>query len=148
MGVAIFILLSSVFVFFSKIASFPLRNWDEAWYAEIIKNMAVNKTSFLMSFWNGRYYFDKPPFYYWLTYPIIKFFGLGELQVRIVSLISFIVSLVLIYLTGKKLFNKKIAILATISFLTFGQVIERFSKGNLDALMIVLTLTSFYTYIK
>jgi len=62
MGSAILVLISSFAVFFSKISSFPLRNWDEAWYAEIIKNMASGKYGYLMPFWNGRYYFDNAPY--------------------------------------------------------------------------------------
>ena len=85
MGATILVLISSVVVFFSKIASFPLRNWDEAWYAEIIKNMAFGKYGVLMPFWNGRYYFDNAPLYFWLSAPVFKIFGAGEWQARFVS---------------------------------------------------------------
>ena len=55
-----------------------VRNWDEAWYAEIIKNMAVKDYGWLMPWWNGRYYFDHPPLYFWLSGVVVKLFGLGE----------------------------------------------------------------------
>src|SRR3989304_10586660 len=100
MGVAILILLSSVFVFFSKIASFPLRNWDEAWYAEIIKNMASGKYGILMPFWNGRYYFDHAPLYFWLSATIFKIFGAGEWQARVVSATAAALTVFLIFKIG------------------------------------------------
>ena len=97
MSAAILVLISSAVVFFSKIASFPLRNWDEAWYAEIIKNMASGKYGFLMPFWNGRYYFDHAPLYFWLSAPIFKIFGAGEWQARFVSATAAVFAAFLIF---------------------------------------------------
>src|SRR3989344_7929157 len=65
-----------------------VRNWDEAWYAEIIKNMAVKDYGWLMPWWNGRYYFDHPPLYFWLSGVVVKLFGLGEWQGRIVGILA------------------------------------------------------------
>ena len=139
--------LLSIFAFFRSINEFPLRNWDEAWYGEISENMAINNTGLLMPFWNGRYYFDKPPMYFWLTYPILKIFGPGEWQARFVSVSAATLIPTLIYLIGKKLFNYKTGLVAAIIFLTLGQVVERFSHGNLDALLTLFSILSFYFYI-
>ena len=148
MGAAILILTSSVFVFFSKIASFPLRNWDEAWYGEIIKNMASGQYGYLMPFWNGRYYFDNAPLYFWLSAPIFKFFGAGEWQARFVSATAAVFSAYLIFLIGKKLKDETTGFISTLVFLTFGGVVVRFSHGNLDALLICFFLAAFYFYLK
>ena len=148
MGVAIFILLSSVFVFFSKIASFPLRNWDEAWYAELIKNMASGKYGYLMPFWNGRYYFDHAPLYFWLSAPVFKIFGAGEWQARFVSATAAILVVFLIFKIGKKLKDKTTGLISALVFLTFGGIVIRFAHGNLDALLICFFLASFYFYLQ
>jgi len=108
--------LLSTFVFFRSINEFPLRNWDEAWYAEISKNMATNNTGLLMPFWNGKYYFDKPPMYFWLSYPIFKIFGPGEWQARAVSTTAAVLTVLMIFVIGKKLFNNKIGIVSAIIF--------------------------------
>src|SRR3990172_7736955 len=99
------IIAISTFIFARNINDFPLRNWDEAWYAQIIKNMASNNHSLLAPYWNGRYYFDKPPLYFWLSLPFFKIFGPGEWQTRTVSAISSVFAVFLIYLIGKKLFG-------------------------------------------
>jgi 4-amino-4-deoxy-L-arabinose transferase-like glycosyltransferase len=143
--VLIILLVSSLFII--RINSFPLKNWDEAWYAEITRNMAKGEHGYLMPFWNGQYYFDKSPLYFWLSFPFFKFFGPGEWQARIVAVLSAEFSIILIYLIGRKLFDKKTALLSTVVFVSFGQVIERLSKGNLDALLIFLILASFYFYL-
>ena len=145
-GIAVFIV--SLVTFFWRINSFPLRNWDEAWYGEIIRNMASGQYSLLVSFWNGQYYFDKPPLYFWLSLPIVKFFGTGEWQVRFVSALAASFSVVLIFLIAKKIFkNGKIGIFSSLVFLTLGQVRDRFSHGNLDSLLVFFILGGFWLYL-
>ena len=146
--VLVAITLLSIIIFTRTINNFPLRNWDEAWYGEIIKNMATGNYHFLMPFWNGRYYFDHAPLYFWLSTGVVKIFGLGEWQVRLVSALSATISSILVFLIAKKLFNQTAAIISFLVFLTLGQVVIRFAHGNLDSLLIMLFLISFYTYLK
>lgn len=141
------IFLVSTVAFFWDINSFPLRNWDEAWYAEIIKNMASGNYSLLVPFWNGQYYFDKPPLYFWLSLPFFKVFGPGEWQARIISVLAAVGASFLVYSIGKKLFNQRAGILSFLVFLTLGQIYVRFSHGNLDALLIFFFLMTFYLYL-
>ena len=127
-----------------------LRNWDEAWYAEIIRNMA-DGSGLLVPFWNGHFYFDKPPLYFWLTLPIVKVFGPpaggGEWQTRTVSIMAGLIVVFLVFLIGKKLFNKTVGVLASLIFLSLGQVAVRFNHGNLDALLVCFFLLTFYFYL-
>lgn len=139
--------LISTIVFFSNITSYPLRNWDEAWYGEIIKNMSTNSHSFLVPFWNGQYYFDKPPLYFWLSLPFFKIFGPGEWQARIVSATASVFACLLIYLIAKKLFGQKAGLFSALAFITLGQVVVRFASGNLDALLVLTIVASFYFYL-
>lgn len=141
------IIFASATIFFFRINAFPLRNWDEAWYAEIAKNMAQGNYSLIVPFWNGQYYFDKPPLYFWLTLPFFKFFGPGEWQARIVSVLSAVLATFLIYLIAKKIFNQRVGIFSIIVFLSLGQVVTRFREGNLDALLVFLFLATFYFFL-
>ncbi len=138
----------SIIVFFRRINALPLRNWDEAWYGEIIKNMASGKYGFLMPYWNGRFYFDNEPLYFWLSTPFYKFFGSGIWEIRFVSALSGVIATYLIYLIGKKLANIQTGIFSALIFLTIGGVVFRLAHGNLDALLICLSLASFYFYIR
>src|SRR3972149_41268 len=144
---SLIILASSAVIFFRTIDRFPLRNWDEAWYAEGIKKLVRGSYSLLATFWNGQYYFDKPPLYFWLSLPIVKFLGVGEWQVRLISILSAILASLLVYLIGKKLFNRTVGLIAFIVFVSLGQVVIRFAHGNLDALLVFLLLASFYCYL-
>lgn len=144
---AVIVLLTSAIVFISQINQFPLHNWDEAWYAETIKNMATGNYSLLVPYWNGQYYFDKPPLYFWLSLPIFKFFGPGEWQARTVSVFAAIGASYLTFLIGKKFYGQKAGFLAAFIFLTLGQVAIRFAHGNLDALLTFFTLLAFWCYL-
>lgn len=152
MGYLIFYL--SILVFLIPINFFPLRNWDEAWYGEIIKNMASENYSLLVPFWNGQYYFDKPPLYFWLSLPIVKLFGIGEWQVRFVSVVAASICVLLTYLIGNRFWTsqndrqkKLVGIFSAIIFVILGQVYIRFSHGNLDALLVALFLATYYFWL-
>ncbi len=138
------VISGSILIFFRRINVFPLRNWDEAWYAEIIKNMASGNYGYLMPYWNGRYYFDHSPLYFWLSAPFFKFFGPGEWQARIVSAVASVFVVIFIFLIGKRLVNTLTGFFSVLIFLTLGGVVMRFAHGNLDSFLVFFFLGSFY----
>ena len=142
------IILGSILTFFRRINVFPLRNWDEGWYAEITKNMASGNYGLLIPYWNGRYYFDHSPLYFWLSAPFFKFFGSGEWQARIVSATAAVFVVIFIFLIGKKLVNILTGFFSALVFLTLGGVVMRFAHGNLDSLLVFFCLGTFYFYLK
>lgn len=142
------IFVYSLFFLSLGINQFPLRNWDEAWYAQVIKEMLSGKHGYLMPFWNGQYFFDKPPLYFWLNLPVVKLFGMGEWQLRIVSVILTALSVLLIYKISQKLVGNSIALFSSLIFLILGQVKERLAAGNLDGLLVFLILLSIYLCLK
>lgn len=144
---SLIVFFASIAVFFRRINVFPLRNWDEAWYAAATENMAGGNYGYIMQFWNGRYYFDHSPLYFWLSTPFFKIFGPGEWQARIVSTTAAVLVTLLIFLIGKKLVNERVGLISAVIFLTFGGVVMRFAHGNLDALLSSLFLCAFYFYL-
>lgn len=137
-----------ILTFFRRINGFPLRNWDESWYAEITKNMASGNYGYLMPYWNGRYYFDHSPLYFWLSAPFFKFFGPGEWQARIISAIASVFVVIFIFLIGRRLVNTLTGFFSALVFLTLGGVVMRFAHGNLDSLLVFFSLGAFYFYLK
>lgn len=145
--IPLILLIVSGFVFFRNINSFPLKNWDEAWYAEVTKNMALKGTNLMMPYWNGSYFFDKPPLYFWLSMPFFRVFGAGEWQARIISVLASIGVVLMTYLIGKKIFNWRVGLMGSLILLLSNEVLLRFPFGNLDALMILTFLISFYIFV-
>ena len=147
MFLALVVFVFSLFFFAFRINSYPLYNWDEAWYGEIIKNLVSGKHGWLVPFWNGHYYFDKPPLYFWLTAPIVHYFGLGEWQIRSIAVISGALAVLFTYLIAKHLFGKKTGVISALIFVSLGQVWFRFSSADLDSLQIFLFLGCVYFFL-
>lgn len=128
--------------------TYPLMNWDEAWYGEIIKNLVSGKHSWLVPFWNGSLFFDKPPLYFWLSFPVVKFFGVGEWQMRLVAIIAGALCVLFTYLIAQYLYGKKTGLLASLILISLGQVWFRFNSADLDSLQVFLSLSCIYFFIK
>jgi|SRR5579884_1198781 len=137
--------LSIIFLLFYRLGSTYLTNWDEAWYADIARNMLHNG-NFLTPIWNHHPFFDKPPLYFWLETLSFKIFGVTEFAARFFSSFSALGACVITYLTAKLLFNKKAAL---ISFLIIGSTIGflyRSRTGNLDAMLTFFIMSSIYFF--
>lgn len=132
------IFIVSLLVFGFRINQFPLHNWDEAWYAGV--------RPWLLPFWNGQYFLDKPPLYFWLSAPFIWAFPNQTWTFRIVSVLSASLLCLLIYAYARRRQTQLASLAAVIIFISTHQVIERFSKGNLDALLALLLFAFYFSY--
>lgn len=129
----VLLILFAVYLCFYQLGKSPLDNWDEAWYAEITKNM-LKSHNFIIPMWNGEHFFEKPPLYMWLTSFFSLFFGLSEFSVRLTSAISgiILISVVLLFSYKKFGFVPSAAAFATLAFNSV--FIARVRSGNLDSL--------------
>jgi 4-amino-4-deoxy-L-arabinose transferase-like glycosyltransferase len=150
------IILSIIFLaFFLRIFqvqySPPSLNWDEA-------ALGYNSYSLLKTGkdeYGNRFpllirSFDdyKPPIYSYFSIPFIYVFGLNELSVRILSVLSGTLSVFLIYLIGKEVFNKKVGILAAFLFAIQPWSIH-FSRMAFEATVALpITLSSIYFFLQ
>ena len=64
----------------------PLRHWDEAWYAQVSREMRA-EGSLLTPRWNGEPWFHKPPLGFWATAAAQAAFGETEFAARLFSLL-------------------------------------------------------------
>ncbi len=131
----IFLFCLSSFFFLRFLGQTPLRSWDEAWYAEIAKNILKYGNWFLLR-WNGLPYFDHPPLGFWLTAFSFRVFGINEMAARLPSALAGIGSVLLIFLLGKNLFRQKTGFWAGIILSTMPWFWLRSREGNLDILLV------------
>lgn len=136
----ILLCLASIFIL-PKLGQTPLRSWDEAWYAEIARNI-LNSGNWLLMKWNGLPYYDHPPFGFWLMALSFKLFGVSEFAARLPSALSGITSIILIYFIGKNLFNKTVGFAAGIILLSTPWFWLRSREGNLDIILVCFSLLS------
>ncbi len=133
---AIIIAVTGVLMF-SYLGSQPLLDPDEPVYAETAREM-LQVHDFISPRIYGDFWYDKPPMYYWLVAAAFQFFGTGEFAARLPSALFAVGGALLVYFSGRKLFNERAGLLAA---LVLSTSLEYFYLGN--AAVTDMTLTFF-----
>lgn len=142
---AIFIIFMPFFMLYLGVPSF----WeeDDSVRAEISREMFVGG-DFLNTYFNYQSRFDKPPFIYWVNSVFYGVFGINEFSSRVGSSLFAILTLVVVYFFGKKLFNTKIG---AMSVLILGSSFFYFVNSQLvsvdSAFIFFISLALYYFYI-
>ncbi|EKD89960.1 MAG: undecaprenyl phosphate-lipid A 4-amino-4-deoxy-L-arabinose transferase [uncultured bacterium] len=134
------IALLPLFVF--KLGQTSLVSWDEAWYAEVARNI-TRSGSLINMIWNGQPYFDHPIAGYWLMAITYKIFGINEFWTRFPSALSGVFSIILLYLLGKKLFHPLVGFASAIALSSAIWFVFRARSGNLDIILTMFFLLTF-----
>lgn len=129
-------------LFFYKLGQTSLVSWDEAWYGEIARNI-IKSGNIINLTWNGNPYFDHPPVGFWLMALTYKIFGVNEFWTRLPSAASGIISIIILYLLGKKLFNPLVGLSSSIALSSAIWFIFRSRSGNLDIILTMFFLLTF-----
>lgn len=79
---------------------------DEGRYSEIPREM-LEKGDFITPTLNYVNYFEKPPLHYWLSAISFKLFGLNEFAARFTGTLAGLLTVLLVYHTGRKLFGRR-----------------------------------------
>ncbi len=98
----------------------------------------------------GEPYFNKPPLKFWLTAPLIRFFGTSEWVVRFWSAASAVACIFFTVLLAKKLFGETESLWAGFSLATCFQFLyEHCAKtGEMDAILLFFLVSSLYFLVR
>lgn len=142
-----YIVVSLAFlVLFGNLGVGSLKDWDEAIYAQIAKEI-VNSGDWLTLHWNYTPWFHKPPLFMWLTAILYQLFGVNEFTARGVSALSGVGVVILTYLTAKLLYNPKMGMVATVIILTCYHFVFQSRFGTTDVLLTFFTMLTIYAYL-
>lgn len=134
-------------LFFYKLGQSSLVSWDEAWYAEIARNI-LKTGDFLNLVWNGNGYFDHPPVGFWMIALGEVLFGNSEFGVRFASAFIGFLTLVATYFLGKELFNRVVGLCSAIALSSSFWFLYRARSGNLDVFLTFFFVLTFLTALK
>lgn len=136
--IAVILCVAGIITFF-YLGNLPLFDPDEPVYAETPREM-LQFQDFSSPRIYGEFWYDKPPMYYWLVAGAFTVFGVGEFAARFPSALLAVAGAVLVYLSGRKLFNNRTGLLAA---LVLASSLEYFYLGK--AAVTDMTLTFFLT---
>lgn len=143
-----FLLLSFLSpLYFYKLAQSSLGSWDEAWYADIARNILERGDMFVL-WWNDRIYSDHPPAGFWIIAFFQSLFGFNEFGARIGSAIFGMVGVFLVYLLGREMFSKVVGFSSALALSSTYWYLTRSRSGNLDIFLTVFFVLTFYLAIK
>jgi 4-amino-4-deoxy-L-arabinose transferase-like glycosyltransferase len=97
-----------------------LFDWDEVNFAEISREMLLTG-DYGRVYINFQPFWEKPPFFFWLQSSAMALFGVGEYAARFPNAICGILTLVVIYRMGRKLYNHKFGLVWALTY--FGSVL-------------------------
>ncbi|MES2387609.1 MAG: glycosyltransferase family 39 protein, partial [Bacteroidota bacterium] len=87
-----------------------LFDWDEINFAECAREMFING-EYGRVYINFQPFWEKPPFFFWLQTACMHLFGVGEFAARFPNALCGIITLLLLYRTGAKLYNRNFGLL-------------------------------------
>ena len=127
-------------LFFCNLGGRDFWNPDEPRYAEVAKEMLLGK-GWLVPHLNSEVYIEKPPLFFWAIAGTARLLGaMNEHAGRIPSAVFAVLTLILTFLLGKRLFNEKVGFYAALILATTIMFFWLARRANIDA-----TLTFFTT---
>ena len=127
----IIIILAGIIFFIPFLGSVHLFDWDEINFAESAREMIVSG-DYLNVQINFVPFWEKPPLFIWMQVLSMKIFGVTEFAARFPNAIGGIITLLVLYFIGKKLFNEKFGILWVLVYM--GSLLPHlyFKSGIID----------------
>lgn len=123
--------VATVILFVARLGKSALRDYDEALYALVARDI-YERGEWLSLSVAGSYYSHKPPLMFWLMALSYEVFGVNELAARLPSALFAIAGVAATYLLTLRLFDRKTALLAAVILLTAPQWLALGRQAMLD----------------
>ena len=110
-------LAAALFLFFFELGRIPLWSSDEGRFGEIVREMWASK-DFVLPHFNAVPHFEKPVFSFWLGCLSSALFGTTSFSVRLPSVVSALLGILMTHIFTRSLFNRRTADLAAVILMT------------------------------
>ena len=112
----VIIVASAILFFIPFLGSVHLFDWDEINFAESAREMLVtgNFSRVQIDF---HPFWEKPPLFFWMQALSMKLFGINEFAARFPNALIGILTLLMLYLVGKRLYNEKFGLIWALAYL-------------------------------
>lgn len=137
-------LLIFIPLFFYHLGSYSLVDFDEAWFAEVARNIYLHQNPLVLTF-NNDSFIEHPPFGFILMALSSFFFGETDFAARFFSALLGFLSVIVLYFIGKQLFNRVIGFCSSLFLVSCVWFIFRARTGSLDTIFLFFYLLTFYS---
>lgn len=144
----IFIIILSLLMFIPFLGSVHLFDWDEINFAESAREMILTG-DYLNVQVDFQVFWEKPPLFAWFQVASMKLFGINEFAARFPNAIAGIVTLLVLFNIGRKLYNEDFGIIWVLVYAASILPHFYFKSGIIDPwfnLFIFLGINSFYNF--
>jgi 4-amino-4-deoxy-L-arabinose transferase-like glycosyltransferase len=125
------LLTTAAVLFFYRLGADALRDWDEATYATVAREM-LERRDWLSPSLGDVYYPDKPPLVYWLMAAFDCLFGVNEFSSRLPAALFGLLGIVGVFLVGRRLCGRETGLLAALILATAPQWLRFSRQAMLD----------------
>ena len=144
---AAFIAIAGAILFIPFLGAVPLFDWDENNFAEAAREMIVTG-EYLKVQINFEPFYEKPPLFFWLQVISMKFFGINEFAARFPNAACGIITLVVLFNIGRKLYNNFFGIIWILAYIGSFLPHFYFKTGIIDPVFNLFIFLGLYFFIK
>jgi hypothetical protein len=147
---AIFIILFGIVLYIPFLGGVHLFDWDEINFAESAREMIVSGNYLTVQI-NYLPFWEKPPLFIWMQVLSMKAFGINEFAARFPNAICGILTLLVLFYTGKKFRDEKFGWIWAMTYACSILPFFYFKSGIIDPwfnLFIFLGIANFIFYLK
>lgn len=137
----------AVIVLFYRLGDPALKNWDEAIYAEVAKEILLSH-DWLTLHWQQANWFEKPPLTFWIMSGLFRLLGVNEFSARAVSALAGVGLVAVVYVIGKLQRGPICGLLAALILLTTFQFVQMSRLVNTDVLLVFFIYLAIYGYLR
>ena len=145
--VFLLVIVVAAIVLFYRLGDPALKNWDEAIYAEVAKEI-VQSGDWLTLHWQHADWFEKPPLTFWVMTGLFRLFGVNEFSARAVSALAGVGVAAVIYGIGKLQRGPVCGLIAALILLTTFQFVQMSRLVNTDVLLLFFIYLAIYGYLR
>lgn len=137
------IAVAAAILFTPLLGEVHLFDWDEINFAESAREMLMSNDFFHVQI-NYSIFWEKPPFFIWLQALSMHFLGINEYAARFPNAVIGIITLVVIYNLGRKLYDEKFGLFWVIAYAGSFLPHFYFKSGIIDPLFNLFIFLGIY----
>ena len=138
--------LFAALLFIPFLGRVHLFDWDEINFAEASREM-IKMDDYTRVYIDFKPFWEKPPMFFWMQSTAMKIFGVTEFAARFPNALCGIVTLIVVFLVGSRIYDRKFGILWALAY--GGSLFPNmyFKSGIIDPWFNLFTFLSLYNFI-